>query len=117
MFAALIVVRLREAITNSGLNTTSAWISPDEVEILDLPLAKAAQNVLASMQTVLEKTKVARDKALEDMGGPLGTLEKEKDSEKRIHLRKMKASEVRLVRNLEDLKNPTVKYRAEALEI
>ena len=117
MFAALTVVRMREAVTAANLNTSASWLSPDEVEPLDLPLAKAAEKVLASMQVVLEKTMVARDQALADMGGPLGRLEKEKDSEKRLHLRKTKAAEVRLVRNLRDLKEPKVVCRAEALKV
>ena len=115
MFAALILVHLRKAITETALAGTKAWLSPDDVEATDLPLAKAVEKVLASMQAVLEKTKKARDEALEGMRGPLGTLEKEKDSEKRLHLRKTKAAEVRIVRNLADLREPRVFYQAEAL--
>lgn len=116
MFAALILVHLRKAITETALAGTKAWLSPDGIESTDLPLAKAVEKVLASMQTILEKTKKARDEALEGMGGPLGTLEKEKDSEKRLHLRKTKAAEVRIMRNLADLREPHVIYQAKALE-
>ena len=114
MFAALTVVRLREAVNAAKLGNTRSWISPDDVGASDLPLAKATEKVLASMHAVLKKTKTARDEALESMSGPLGTLEREKDSEKRLHLRTTKAAEVRVVRNVADLKEPKVGFRAEA---
>ena len=117
MFAALIIVRLREAVANQDLAQSKSWISPDDVEPEDLPLAKAAEKVLGSMQIVLEKTKVARDHTLESMGGPLGVMEKEKSSEKRVHLRKTKAAEVRLVRNLSDLREPKSHFRAKTLKL
>ncbi|KAA6415412.1 MAG: pyridoxine kinase [Lasallia pustulata] len=116
MFAALTVVRLREAVAAAKLGSTRSWISPDDVEATDLPLARATEKVLASIQVVLEKTKTARDEALERMSGPLGTLERERDSEKRLHLRKTKAAEVRVVRNVADLKEPKVVFRAEAFD-
>ena len=115
MFAALTLVRLREAVTEQGLNQSKSWVSSDDVEAVDLPLARAIEKVLGSMQVVLEKTKEARDKSLERMGGPLGAMEKEKDSEKRIHLRMTKAAEIRLVRNLRDLREPKTHFHAEAL--
>ncbi|KAI9759615.1 MAG: putative pyridoxal kinase, partial [Candelina submexicana] len=115
MFAALLVVRLREAVIASNLLSTKSWVSPDDVCTTDLPLARAAEKVLASMQAVLEKTKIARDEALSEgaMGGPLGTMEKEKDSGKRGHLRRTKAAEVRIVRNVADLREPVVRWKAE----
>ncbi|KAI9878126.1 MAG: putative pyridoxal kinase [Pleopsidium flavum] len=116
MFAALAVVRLREAVTDANLNNTTSWLSPDDVNAVDLPLAKAAEKVLASMHAVLEKTKKARDEALKAMEGLVGTLEKEKGSENRMHLLKTKAAEVRLVRNMEDLRQPKVQYHAQPLE-
>ncbi|KAI9803503.1 MAG: hypothetical protein M1825_001846 [Sarcosagium campestre] len=115
MFAALTLVRLREEASSAGLLRTKSWLSPDDVTSSQLPLAKAAEKVLASMQTVLTKTKQARDSTLEGMAGPLGTLEKEADSEKRMHLRRTKAAEVRLVRNLDDLRNPQVVSFAEQI--
>ncbi|MCJ1354654.1 MAG: putative pyridoxal kinase [Icmadophila ericetorum] len=117
MFAALTVVRLREAVLAMGLENTTCWMPADDVEGPDLPIAKSTEKVLASMHVVLSKTKKARDEALESMGGPMGVLEKEKDSEKRTLLRKMKAAEVRLVRNFRDLLEPNVVYKAELLEI
>ena len=113
MFAALTVVRLREAISERSLGSTRSWVSPDDVNAVDLPLAKAAEKTLGSIQAVLEKTKNARDAALEGMRGPMGALEK--DSEKRLHLRKTKAAEVRVVRNQDDLRNPKIIYRAASL--
>ncbi|KAL8944762.1 MAG: hypothetical protein Q9211_000478 [Gyalolechia sp. 1 TL-2023] len=113
MFAALTVVRLREAVSEKELLRTTSWRSPDGVDALDLPLARATEKVLGSMHKILEKTKLARDLEVEKMSGPQGALEK--DSEKRLHLKKTKAAEVRLVRNLPDLIEPDVRFRAQAL--
>ena len=115
MFAALTVVRFRQAITDANLNTIASWMSPDDIEPIDLPLAKATEKVLASMHTVLEKTKKHRDEVLERMSEPLVVKEEEKESEKSMHLRRTKAAEIRIVRNLQDLREPNVVYRAEAL--
>ncbi|KAK4132499.1 Ribokinase-like protein, partial [Trichocladium antarcticum] len=89
MFAALMVVRMREAVHNTvaftgggcgggggvgeRLTGTEAWRSGDEVDALDLPLARAAEKVLASMHEVLTKTAEAMggaiDKARKRAGG------------------------------------------------
>lgn len=116
MFAALAVVRLREAVTDAKLNNTKSWVSPDDVKAVDLPLAKAAKKVLGSMHTILSKTKTARDKELEGMGGPQGAMEREKDSEKRLGLRRAKAAEVKVVRCLGDLREPSLDWKVEAVE-
>lgn len=113
MFAALTVVRFREAVHGMGLFGATSWRSPDDVGALDLPLARATEKVLASMHKILDKTKLARDTDIEKMSGPQGPLEK--DSEKKLHLRKTKAAEVRLVRNMRDLIEPEVKFRAQVL--
>ena len=115
MFAALTVARLREAVSEANLSGTQSWISANDVKATDLPLAKAAEKVIGSMHAILMKTKVARDQELEGMGGPLGVMEKEKDSEKRTGLRRTKAAEVRVVRCLEDLRSPRADWKAEAL--
>ena len=112
MFAAITVVRLREAVTQAGLTGTKSWVSPDEMEATELPLAKAAEKVLGSMHAVLVKTMEARDLEVAGMGA---VLEQEKDSEKRVWLRKMKAAEVRVVRCLDDLKHPKMEWRATAV--
>ena len=115
MFAALTVVRLRQAITEAKLSGTKSWISPDEVEAVDLPLANAVEKVLGSMHAVLIKTKEVRDKEIEGPRRPLGVMEKEKDSEKRSWLRRTKAAELRVVRCLSDLRDPQLTWKAEAL--
>lgn len=115
MFAALTVVRLREAVTEANLSGTKSWVSSNDVKATDLPLAKAAEKVLGSMYAILVKTKEARDQELEGMGGSLGVMEKEKDSEKRLGLRRTKAAEVRVVRCLEDLRSPRTAWKAEGL--
>ena len=115
MFAALTVVRFREAVTEANLSGIKSWISADDVEATDLPLAKAAEKVLGSMHAILVKTKKARDQELERIGGPLGVIEKEKDSEKIFGLRCTKAAEVRVARCLEDLRSPRTDWKAEAL--
>ena len=115
MFAALTVVRLREAVTKANLSDTKSWISPNDVGATDLPLAKAAEKVIGSMHAVLTKTKEARDQELEGMSGPLGVMENEKDSEKRSALRRTKAAEVRVVRCLQDLRSPRIDWKTEAL--
>lgn len=115
MFAALTVVRLREAVTEANLSGTNSWVSPKDVKATDLPLAKAAEKVVGSMHAILIKTKEARDQELKGMGGPLGVMEKEKDSEKRLGLRRTKAAEVRVVRYLEELRSPRTDWKAEAL--
>ncbi len=115
MFSALMVVRMREAAIRANLTSIKSWVSPDDVKAAELPLAKAAEKVLGSMHIILMKTMESRDKELEGMGGPLGAMEKEKDSEKRIGLRRTKAAEVKVTRCLEDLRNPSLDWRAEAL--
>jgi len=113
MFAALTLVRFREAVYNTeGLSTTAAWVSGDEVQATELPLAKAAEKVLASMQEVLTRTKLRRDEEIAKYRAELEASGAEED-EKKFHLIKTKAAEVRLVRNLECLKNPVIHYRAE----
>jgi len=113
MFAALMLVRLREAVFEvEGLINTASWVSDDTVAPTDLPLAKATEKVLASMNQVLEKTKLSRDVEIEKYNTQVGGRDKEHD-EKRLRLLTSKATEVRLVRNLEALKHPEVKFNAE----
>jgi pyridoxine kinase len=108
MFGALMVVRLREAVNAvEGLSTTDAWVSGDEVAAVDLPLAKAAEKALASMQELLVRTKKKRDEDVAKMG------EVKEGMEKIAHIRRTRAAEVHLVRNLDCLRNPTVLYTAE----
>jgi pyridoxine kinase len=136
MFAALMVVRMREAVYNNdhnegngdgngdgqqegGLMGRKSWLSDDSVDALDLPLARAAEKVLASMHEVLAKTaermegaveKARARAAKEDVDG-VGT----EAEEKRMYLLKTKAAELRLVRHLDSLRFPKVEFRATRL--
>lgn len=111
MFAALMVVRMRQAVTAAGaLGRTESWLSPDDVDALDLPLARAAERVLASMHEVLaatcESMKAEVKRAEADIGG---------DDEKRMHLARSKAAELRLVRHLGSLREPAVEFKAQRM--
>lgn len=120
MLAALMVVRFREAVCAvEGLGEKESWVSGDEVSETDLPLARAAERALASMQEVLARTLVKRDEeiaAWEAKVAANGTGDGE-DVEKQRYLMRTKAAEVRLVRNLECLKHPEVKYQAVKIDI
>lgn len=135
MFAALMVVRMREAVTNNaptGKTTTreqssssssssspsaspplgarEAWLSDDGVDALDLPLARAAEKVLGTMHEVLDATcrsmRAEVRRAAEEIGG---------GDEKRMHLARSKAAELRLVRHLGSLREPSVEFRAQRM--
>ncbi|KAK2829929.1 hypothetical protein FQN49_007116 [Arthroderma sp. PD_2] len=130
MFGALMVGRLREAVFQDApaLREAASWVSPDGVSATELPLAKATEKVLASMHLVLEKTMIARneelaryqseyDKADTDCKADkelahLSSEERKTALEKRARLRTSKAAEIRLVRNVELLRNPNVKFKA-----
>ena len=114
MFAALTAVRFRNAVAAAGLAATKSWVSPNDVEPGELPLASALELVVASMHAVLLKTKAARDEALE---AARSEIELDGSSEKRMRLRMAKASELRVVGNLADLKDPEVFWRVKALPI
>ena len=114
MFAALTVARFREAVVAANLDEAASWLSGDDVETLDLPLTKAVEKVLASMQQVLEKTKKAMDAELDREALRLNNPD---TNEKSKRLRKVKAAEVRLVRNVADLMHPKVKRTAHAVDI
>lgn len=125
MFAALMVARLREQAFEAGVQNTTSWKSPDEVPSVELPLAKAAEKVLASMQAVLGKTYQSYQDALpgiqdlEDRAGHASGEEGAKNVEKKSHLRRTKAAEVKVVRNVKDLLDPPEleKYRAQAVDV
>jgi pyridoxine kinase len=125
MFAALTVARLREAVYAAGLQNTARWLSPDDVPATETPLAKAAEKVLASMQAVLGKTYEAYKKAaveidaMEEKAGCGTGEEAVKSSEMRTRLKKTKAAEVRVVRNVGDLIDPPdqEQYRAQAVDV
>ncbi|KAK8020295.1 pyridoxine kinase [Apiospora arundinis] len=123
MFAALMVVRMREAVHNaasSSLKDKASWLSDDDVDALELPLAKAAEKVLASMHEVLSRTCEAMQKELdaalaEGSAKEAGGLS-EDEKAKKIHLLKSRAAELRLARNWDCLRGPVIEYRAVKLE-
>jgi pyridoxine kinase len=111
MFAALTVVRMREAVWNTpGLTTTESWRSDDAVDALDLPLAKAVETVLASMHEVLTKTCDAMDVGLRRRLGE--TQVNGGVDDKKIRLLKSRAAELKLVRHVDSLRFPKVQFRA-----
>lgn len=132
MFAALMVVRMREAVHNggntNGLMEKEAWLSDDSVDALDLPLARAAEKVLASMHEVLTKTAESMDSTIKKAQAGVAAAEREKekekekdavvdgvgrgDEERKMHLLRSKAAELRLVRHLDSLRFPQVEFRA-----
>lgn len=87
------------------------WQSADDVEATELPLAKAAEKVLASMHAVLNKTMQAREAELHAMDDEpelnvgVGS-EADEDKAKERHLRLTKAAEVKVVRNARFLVDP-----------
>lgn len=124
MFAALMVARLREACGQADLLNRPSWRSDDDIEAVDLPLAKATEKVLSSMQMVLEKSWQVRDEEMKQFGkGPgasVGGVEGEGETvgeEKRRFLAETKAAEVRVVRNVRDLIAPEARYKAQVLEV
>ncbi|KEF55017.1 pyridoxine kinase [Exophiala aquamarina CBS 119918] len=124
MLAGLMAARLREASAHADLLSRASWAPDDDVEAVDLPLAKATEKVLSSMQIVLEKTLAARDAEMKAFGASpgasVGGVEGEDggDSEsQRRYLAETKAAEVRVVRHARDLQDPQNRYKAEALEV
>lgn len=117
MFAALTIPRLIEAVhasstPDSNLASTPSWRSPDAVPAADLPLAKACQKVLASMQSILNKTTAtchekmaAYDLKAEKEGVGRGKEAEDEKSKKR-HLALMEASEVTVPRFIRELVEP-----------
>lgn len=125
MFAALMVGRLREACLAEELLSKPHWQSPDDVPSTELPLAKAAEKVLASMHVVLKKTMLTRLRELQSMNEEQTRelnvgLGEEADQHKEMerHLRLTKAAEVRVVRNWRDLVDPPEsEFKAQELDI
>lgn len=115
MFAALTVPRLIEAVHASSspdLSSRPSWRSPDDVPAEELPLAKACQKVLASMQAILTLTTEScqaqmkkYDELAEKQGHGLGE-EADAEKEKQRHLALMNASEVKVVRFIKELADP-----------
>ncbi|KAL2133913.1 hypothetical protein VTI74DRAFT_1387 [Chaetomium olivicolor] len=129
MFAALMVVRMREAVHNGSsgqkerdgppLMERESWLSDDSVDALDLPLARAAEKVLASMHEVLTKTAESMQRTIKKAQAGIAADAVdgvgEEAEEKKLHLLKSKAAELRLVRHLDSLRFPEVEFRAARL--
>lgn len=119
MFAALMVSRLRQAAAAANLLETPSWRSADEVAPQELPLAKAAEKVLASMHAVLKDTAERYEREAQTWEGEKvnGTDEEVETSK---HLRLTKAAEVRVVRGAKWLRDPPategIQARAVVLE-
>jgi pyridoxine kinase len=111
MFAALTVVRMREAVLKvPGLAETQSWLSDDTVVALDLPLARATEMVLATMHEVLEKT--CEHMTQEMKQATQHILDSTEDGSKKLHLLQSRAAELRLVRNLDAIRSPKMELRA-----
>ena len=121
MFAALMVVRMREAAIKAGIDTVSSWMSGDEVAATDLPLARAVEVVLAGMGGVLAETMEARDREMMEWEkvNSVGGRDDDGDEElkRRKYLAETKAAEVRVVRNVDMLRCPVVRRRAERVVV
>jgi pyridoxine kinase len=138
MFAALMVVRLREACLEASAPAADAatgepgaeavcspsrtsprtrgWQSPDSVAAINLPLARATEKVLSSMQTVLEKTMEAKTAASAAAATSNAVIDSadvsDSNRQHEIHLRETKAAEIKVVRHVQDLVSPDQRYRA-----
>lgn len=117
MFAALMVVRMREAVYNAGggLRGAASWLSGDDVQPLDLPLARAAEKVLASMHEVLSRTCESMEAEVRREVAGLEEGLSEEEEQRRLHLIRSRAAELKLVRNLGCLRSPNIEYRAEKM--
>ena len=123
MFAALTVPRLIEAVSltapDQNLHNTPSWRSPDAVAPADLPLAKAAQKVLASMQAVLAKTAETCHERMEVYDSRIARGGGGEQLEKKRHLALMNASEVVVPRHVRDLLDPPglERFRPRAVKV
>lgn len=114
MFGALVTARMREAVQSvPGLVHRQSWLSDDSVPAVELPLARAAEKVLASMHEVLVKTRDARPGVIERTRARL--TEEERASGAGEQQIRSKAAELQLVQNLESLRNPGVEFKAQQI--
>jgi pyridoxine kinase len=117
MFAALTIPRLIEAVHAAStrevdLHAKPSWRSPDDVAAEELPLAKACQKVLASMQAILTRTtsacqeKMAAYDARAAKEGCGEGDEADEEVSKKRHLALMNASEVTVPRYVKEMLDP-----------
>ncbi|KHJ31140.1 putative pyridoxal kinase [Erysiphe necator] len=116
MFSALTLVRFREAVCEiPGLTQVSHWLSLDSVRSIDLPLAKAAENVLASMHEILTISIKCRDEEMNayyEMVGGVEAANANENASRKHKAALAKAAEVRISRNLPLLKYPMKMFNA-----
>lgn len=114
-FAALMTARLRHQARKADLLTIDGWVSGDHVPALDLPLAKAAEIVVASMQAILVKTFERH----EDVRRSLDAAGSEEVSAKERYLKLTKSLELKVVGNVSELIDPpnVERYRARKIDI
>lgn len=111
MFAALMVIRMREAVSAiPGLGDEPSWRSPDDAPVLSLPLARAAEAVLASMHELLGRTSQGMTAVVERTRAELSDADRADDRKRQLV--RSKAAELQLVRNLDCLRDPAVEFRA-----
>jgi pyridoxine kinase len=114
MFAALMVIRMRQAVSEvDGLAAAPSWLSGDDTAAADLPLARAAERVLASMHELLTRTNEGMRAVVERTRAALPDAER--DDEAKLQLLRSKGAELQLVRNLDCLRNPTTRFQAKAI--
>ncbi|KAG5986620.1 hypothetical protein E4U54_005342 [Claviceps lovelessii] len=114
MFGALVTARMRQAVGDvPGLMDQPSWLSDDSVPAVELPLARATEKVLASMHEVLVKTKDGMPGTVERTRS--GMTEEERADGKGQQQIRSKASELRLVENLESLRSPSVRFDAQPI--
>jgi pyridoxine kinase len=107
MFAALTIPRLIEAVQAvPGLSSKPSWRSPDNVPATSLPLAIAAQKVLASMQAILARTTETCHEKMKQYDARADKEGAGEADEKKRHLALMDASEVKVVRYVKELLDP-----------
>ena len=123
MFAALTVPRLIEAVQHAppeqNLKNTASWRSPDDVAAQDLPLAKAVQKVLASMQAVLGKTAEDCRLKMKEYDERIARGGGGEQGEKDRHLALTNASEVVVPRHVASLIDPPdlERFRPRAVKV
>ncbi|KAK3111944.1 putative pyridoxal kinase [Teratosphaeriaceae sp. CCFEE 6253] len=126
MFASLMVARLRQAAEDAQVLGQPNWRSPDDVASPDLPLASAAEKVLASMHAALKDTaaryeavaETLKEKQQTDLDeGRSEAASDEKETQR--HLILTRAAEVRVVRNVKALVSPPdlENFKAQAVDV
>ena len=102
LFASLLLIQLH--------SYAGGLVPHDQVTTHNLPLAKAAELVIASIQGVLKNTKIAMDREAEKDSNENSFRERER------LVRKMRAAELRLVGSQEALLRPEVTARTMPLK-